>query len=152
VLGRLVATAALAILAGVALSLRDLVLPSPRQIPLPLEDLVMVGWVLGLVAIGWVTAQLIDPPVGFLVAPVAVLVVVGVTIVAKLLRYPTASLTGDGFEILIWVWMLVGLVGAVLGSRPALRVRSGELAASIGVGLLVVAGAVGAVPYVLASS
>jgi hypothetical protein len=149
-LGRLVATAALAILAGIALSLRDLVLPSPRQIPLPLEDLVMVGWVLGLVAIGWVTAQLIDPPVSFLVAAAAVLVVVGVTIVAKQLRYPTASLTGDGFEILIWVWMVIGLVGAVLGSRPALRVRSDELAATIGVGLLVVAGVVGAVPYVLA--
>jgi hypothetical protein len=152
VLGRTGATAGLAILAGIALSLRDLVLPSPRQIPLPLEDLVMVGWVLGLLAIGWVTAQLVHPPIGFLVAPAAVLVVVGITIVAKQLRYPTASLTGDGFEILIWVWMLIGLVGAVLGSRPALRVRSGEVAASIGMGLLVVAAAVEALPYMLADS
>jgi lysylphosphatidylglycerol synthetase-like protein (DUF2156 family) len=151
-LGRVAATVTLAVLAGIALSLRDLVLPAPRQVPLPLVDLVMVGWVQGLVAIGWVTAQLIDPPVGFFVAPAAVLVVVGVTIVATQLRYPTASLTGEAFEILIWVWMLVGLVGAVIGSRPAFRVRSRELAASIGLGLLVIAGAVGAVPYVLASS
>jgi hypothetical protein len=149
---RVLAVVALAVLAGLALSLRDLILPSPRQVPLPLEDLVMVGWVLGLVALGWVTAQLIDPPVGFLVAPAAVLVLIAVTIVAKLLRYPTASLTGDGFEILIWVWMLIGLLGAILGTRPALRVRPAEVAAALGAGLLVIAGAVGAVPYVLASS
>jgi hypothetical protein len=150
VLGRIAATVGLAILAGIALSLRDLVLPPPRQVPLPLGDLVLMGWVVSLVVIGWATAQLIEPPGRFLVAPAAVLIVVGVTIVAKQLRYPTASLTGDGFEVLIWVWMLIGLVAAVLGSRQALRVRSGELAATIGVGLLVVAGAVGAVPYVLA--
>jgi len=148
--GRIAATAALAIFAGIALSLRDLVLPPPRQIPLPLEDLVLMAWVFSLVVIGWATAQLIDPPVRFVAAPAAVLIVVGVTIVAKLLRYPTASLTGDGFEVLIWVWMLIGLVAAVLGSRQALRARSGELAAVFGLGLLVVSGAVGAVPYVLA--
>ena len=148
--GRIAATAALAIFAGIALSLRDLVLPPPRQIPLPLEDLVLMAWVFSLVVIGWATAQLIDPPVRFVAAPAAVLIVVGVTIVAKLLRYPTASLTGDGFEVLIWVWMLIGLVAAVLGSRQALRARSGKLAAVFGLGLLVVSGAVGAVPYVLA--
>ena len=148
--GRIAATAGLAIFAGIALSLRDLVLPPPRQIPLPLEDLVLMAWVFSLVVIGWATAQLIDPPVRFVAAPAAVLIVVGVTIVAKLLRYPTASLTGDGFEVLIWVWMLIGLVAAVLGSRQALRARSGELAAVFGLGLLVVSGAVGAVPYVLA--
>jgi hypothetical protein len=148
--GRIAATAGLAVFAGIAVSLRDLVLPPPRQVPLPLEDLVLMGWVISLVVIGWATAQLFEPPVRYLVAPAAVLIVVGVTIVAKQLRYPTASLTGDGFEVLIWVWMLIGLVAAVLGSRQALRARSGELAAVIGVGLLVVSGAVGAVPYVLA--
>jgi hypothetical protein len=149
---RVIAVVTLAVLAGIALSLRDLILPPPRQVPLPLEDLVMVGWVLGLVVVGWVTAQLVDPPVGLLLAPAAVLVVVGVTIVAKQLRYPSASLTGDGFEVLIWAWMLIGLVGAVLGSRPAFRARSSQHAATMGAGLLVVAGAVGAAPYVLANS
>jgi hypothetical protein len=148
--GRIAATAGLAIFAGIALSLRDLLLPPPRQIPLPLEDLVLVAWVFSLVVIGWATAQLIDPPVRFVVAPAAALVAVGVALLAKQLRYPDAPLTGDGFEILIWVWAVIALAAAVFGRYPAVRVRSGRLAGAIGAGLLMVAGAVGAVPYVLA--
>ncbi len=149
-LSRVLAIAVFAIFAGVALSLRDLILPSPRQIPLPLGNLVMVGWVLALVAIGWVTAQLTHSSVGLVMAPAAVLLAVSVAVVAKQLRYPTASLTGDGFAILIWVWVLIGVAGAIIGLHPAVRVKSSQLAATIGAGLLVVAGAVGAVPYLLA--
>ena len=39
-IGRVLAIVALAVLAGLALALRDLVLPPPRQVPLPLESLV----------------------------------------------------------------------------------------------------------------
>jgi hypothetical protein len=150
VLGRVVATGILAVLAGIAFSLRDLVLLPPRLVPLPLEDLVLVGWVLGLLAIGWVAAQLLDPSAGLVAAPAVALAAVAVTLVAKQLRYPAAPLTGDGFEILIWVWALIGLIGAALGSYPPLRMRSRRVAAAAGAGLLAVAGAVSAVPYVLA--
>jgi hypothetical protein len=148
--GRVAATAGLAILAGIGLSLRDLVLPPPRQVPLPLEDLVLVGWLLSLAVIGWATAQLIEPPVSFVVAPAAALVAVGVALLAKQLRFPGAPLTGDGFEILILVWVVIALAAAAFGRFQPLRVRSSGLAAALGAGLLVVAGAVGAVPYVLA--
>jgi hypothetical protein len=150
VLGRIAATVGLAILAGIALSLRDLVLPPPRQIPLPLEHLVLVGWLLSLVVIGWATAQLVDPPIRFVVAPAAALVALGVAIVAKELRFPGAPLTGDGFDVLIWVWAVIALAAVALGRHPAVRVRSQGLAAAMGAAFLVVAGAVGAVPYILA--
>ncbi|MGH2473149.1 MAG: hypothetical protein ACRDG6_12305 [Candidatus Limnocylindria bacterium] len=70
-LGRVVATVGLAILAGIAFSLRDLVLPPPRQVPLPLGDLVLFSWLLALAATGWATGQLIGPPAGILAAPAA---------------------------------------------------------------------------------
>jgi hypothetical protein len=119
-------------------------------VPLPLEDLVLAGWLLSLGVIGWATAQLTDPPLRFVVAPVAAVVAVGVAVLAKQLRFPGAPLTGDGFQILIVVWAIIALAGAVFGRYPALRVRSSRLATATGAVLLLVAGAVGAVPYVLA--
>jgi hypothetical protein len=113
-LGRIAASVGLAIFAGIAVSLRDLVLPPPRQIPLPLEDMVLLGWLLSLMVIGWVTAQLIDRPVRFVVAPAAALLAVGVALVARQFRFPGALLTGDGFEILIWVWAVIALTAASL--------------------------------------
>jgi len=121
--GRIVAIATIAVLAGLVLSLRDLVIPPPRQVPLPLGDLVLVGWLLALVVIGWATAQLIDIPWRFLVAPAAVFVVVAVALAAKQVRYPEAPLVGDGFEVLIWIYAAFGLLGAGLGSLSAMRRR-----------------------------
>jgi hypothetical protein len=151
-LARIALAATLAILAGIALSLRDLVLPPPRQVPLPLGDLVLVGWVLALAVTGWATAQLIRPPLGFVAAPAAAIIAIGVALLAKQLRYPEAPLTGDAFEILIWVYALIGLFGAILGLHPALRARSSGLAAREAVVLLLVAALVAAVPQVLARS
>jgi hypothetical protein len=148
--GRIAAIAAIAVLAGTALSLRDLVLPPPRQVPLPFGDLVLMGWLLALVVIGWATSQLIDPPVRFLVAPVAGLVAFGVALAAKQVRYPDASLVGDGFEVLILIYAAVALFGAALGSLPALRTKSRELAGEVTAAMIVAAGVVGAIPYVLA--
>ena len=148
--GRIAAIAAVAVLAGTALSVRDLVLPPPRQVPLPLGDLVLVGWLLALVVIGWATAQLIDPPIRFLVAPAAALVAFGVALAAKQVRYPDAPLVGDGFEVLIWIYAGLGLLGAGLGSLSALRTRPPERIAGVTAGLIVVTGVLGAVPYILA--
>ncbi len=148
--GRIAAIAAVAVLAGTVLSVRDLVLPPPRQVPLPLGDLVLVGWLLALVVIGWATAQLIDPPIRFLVAPAAALVAFGVALAAKQVRYPDAPLVGDGFEVLIWIYAGLGLLGAGLGSLSALRTRPPERIAGVTAGLIVVTGVLGAVPYILA--
>ncbi len=148
--GRIAAIAAVAVLAGTALSVRDLVLPPPRQVPLPLGDLVLVGWLLALVVIGWATTQLIDPPIRFLVAPAAALVAFGVALAAKQVRYPDAPLVGDGFEVLIWIYAGLGLLGAGLGSLSALRTRPPERIAGVTAGLIVVTGVLGAVPYILA--
>jgi hypothetical protein len=148
--GRFVAIAAIAAVAGLALSLRDLVLPPPRQVPLPLGDLVLMGWLLALVVIGWATAQLIDIPWRFLVAPAAVFVVVGVALAAKQVRYPEAPLVGDGFEVLIWIYVAFGLLGAGLGSLSALRTGPPQRAAMVTTALIVVTSALGAVPYILA--
>ena len=148
--GRIAAIAAVAVLAGTALSVRDLVLPPPRQVPLPLGDLVLVGWLLALVVIGWATTQLIDPPIRFLVAPAAALVAFGVALAAKQVRYPNASVVGDGFEVLIWIYAGLGLLGAGLGSLSALRTRPPERIAGVTAGLIVVTGVLGAVPYILA--
>jgi hypothetical protein len=149
-LGRVVAIAAPAIIAGIALSLRDLVLPPPRQVPLPLEGLVIVSWLFALVVVGWFAAQVISGPLRIVAAPAASALAIGVALVAKLVRYPDAPLVGDGFEVLIWIYAAVGLVGAALGSLPALRAKSRELAGGITAALIVVAGMLGAVPYVVA--
>jgi hypothetical protein len=148
--GRILAIAALAVLAGMVLSLRDLVLPPPRQVPLPLGDLVLMGWLLALVVIGWAATQLIDSPVRFLVAPAAALVAFAVALAAKQVRYPDAPLVGDGFEVFIWIYAAFGLLGAGLGSLSALRTRPPERAAVVTTSLIVVAGVLGAVPYILA--
>lgn len=148
--GRLVAIAALAILAGIAVSLRDLVLPAPRQVPLPLEGLLIVSWLFALAIVGWFVAQVVRGPLRIVAAPAAAALAICVALVSKLVRYPDAPLVGDGFEILIWIYVVVGLVGAALGSLPALRTKSGEFAGGVTAGLIVVAGVVGAVPYVLA--
>jgi hypothetical protein len=149
-LGRLVATAALAILAGIALSVRDLVIPPPQQIPLPLDGLVIVSWLFALAIVGWFAAQAIDGPLRIVAAPAAAALAIGVALIAKLVRYPDAPLVGDGFEVLIWVYAAVGLFGAALGSLPALRAKSRDFAGRITAGLILVAGVLGAVPYVLA--
>jgi hypothetical protein len=148
--GRLVATAALASLAGIALSLRDLVLPPPTQFPIPLEGLVIMSWLFALAVVGWFAAQVISGPLRIVAAPAASVLAIGVALVAKLVRYPDAPLVGDGFEVLIWIYAAVGLVGAALGSLPALRTTSREGAGAVTAALIVVAGAVGAVPYILA--
>jgi len=148
--GRIGAIVVVAVVAGMALSLRDLVLPPARQVPLPLGDLVLMGWLLALVVIGWATAQLIDPPVRFLIAPMAALVAFGVVLAAKQVRYPDAPLVGDGFEVVVLIYAAFGLLGAVLGSMSSLRVRPPERAAGLTAGLLVVTGVLGAVPYILA--
>jgi hypothetical protein len=150
VVGRLGAIAALAILAGIALSLRDLVLPPPRQVPLPLEGLVIVSWLFALAMVGWLTAQVIDGPLRLVVAPGAVVLAFAVAFLCKVLRYPDAPLVGDGFEVLIWIYAAVGLVGAALGSLSALRMKSQEGAGRVSAGLVILAGMLGALPYVLA--
>lgn len=148
--GRLAAVAALAIAAGLALSLRDLVLPPPRQVPLPLEGLVIVSWLFALAIVGWFVAQVTRGPLRLFAAPAAAALTIGVALVSKLVRYPDAPLVGDGVEVLIWIYALVGLVGAAVGSLPALRTKSREFAGGISAGLIVVAGVLGVVPYVLA--
>jgi hypothetical protein len=151
-LARIAMAATLAILAGITFSLRDLVLPPPRQVPLPLGELVLVGWALALATTGWATAQLLRPPLGFVAAPAAAVIAIGVALLAKQLRYPEAPLTGDAFEILIWVYAGIGLLGAILGLHPALRARSSRHAATVGALLLILSGVVAAVPQVLARS
>lgn len=89
---------------------------------------------------------------GIVAAPAAAVLAIAVAVLAKQVRYPDAPLTGDGFAVLIWGYAFVGLVGAIVGLHPALRVGSTQVAASIGAGLIVAAGAVAAVPYVLARS
>jgi len=149
-IGRVLAIVALAVLAGLALALRDLVLPPPRQVPLPLESLVVVSWVFALAALGWLAAQLFGGPLRLLVAGASAVVAIGLALAAKQVRYPDSSLVGDGFEILIWIYVALGLVGAAVGSLPALRASPVERAAGLAAVLVVVAGALGAVPYVLA--
>ena len=148
--GRLVAIATLAILAGIALSMRDLVLPPPRQVPLPLEGLVIGSWLFALVIIGWFVAQVIGGPLRIVAAAAAAALAIFVALISKLVRYPDAPLVGDGFEVLIWIYAGIGVLGAAAGSLPALRTKSGEFAGGITAGLIVVAGVVGAIPYVLA--
>jgi hypothetical protein len=147
---RIASLAAVALLAGIVFSVRDLLLPAPRQVPLPLEGLVIVGWVVGLATIGWTCAQLAGPLLGLILAPLAGVAAVGVAIASKMLRYPSAPLVGDGFEILIWAYTVIALVGAVVGLHPALRARSRDLATTIGSGLIAAAGTVSAIPYLLA--
>ena len=130
--------------------MRDLVLPPPRQVPLPLESLVVVSWVFALAALGWLAAQLFGGPLRLLVAGASGAVAIGLALAAKQVRYPDSSLVGDGFEILIWIYVALGLVGAAVGSLPALRASPVERAAGLAAVLVVVAGALGAVPYVLA--
>jgi hypothetical protein len=149
-LGRIAAIAGFAILAGLAFSLRDLVLPPPRQVPLPLEGLVIVSWLLALAIVGWFAAHVIEGPLRIVAAPAAAALAIGVALVAKLVRYPDAPLVGDGFEVLIWVYAAVGLFGAALGSLPALRTKSREVAGRVTAALIIVAGVLGALPYVLA--
>ena len=148
--GRIVAIAALAVLAGLMLSLRDLVIPPPRLVPLPLEGLVIVSWLLALGIIGWFAAQVVDGPLRIFAAPAAAVIAIAVALTAKLLRYPNAPLAGDGFEVLIWIYAAIGLAGAGLGSLSALRTRPPERAAGITAGLIVVTGVLGAVPYIMA--
>jgi hypothetical protein len=150
VLGRIGATVALAALAGLILSLRDLVIPPPRQFPIPLGDLVLLSWLFSLAIVGWFAAQVIDGPVRIVVAIAAAAVALGVALVSKQLRYPESPLVGDGFEVLIVIYAAVALFGAALGSLPALRAKSRELAGGVTAAMIVVAGVAGAVPYVLA--
>jgi hypothetical protein len=148
--GRVALIAALAILAGIAFSVRDLVLPPPRQVPLPLEVLVFVAWLFSLAIVGWFVAQVTSGSLRIVAAPAAAALATGVALVSKLARYPDAPLVGDGFEVLIWIYAAVGLVGAALGSLPALRTKSREFAGGVTAALVVFAGVVGAIPYVLA--
>jgi hypothetical protein len=148
--GRIAAIAAIAVLAGMVLSLRDLVLPPPRQIPLPLEGLVILSWLSALAIVGWFAAQVIDGPLRIVAAPTAAALAIGVALVSKLARYPDAPLVGDGFEVLIGIYAVFGLLGAGLGSLSALRARPPARAAGVTAGLMVVIGVLGAVPYILA--
>lgn len=149
-LGRVLATIALAALAGLILSLRDLVIPPPRLIPIPLGDLVLLSWLFSLAIVGWFAAQVSDGPVRVVAALAGVAVAIGVALASKQLRYPESPLFGDGFEVLIVIYAAVALFGAALGSLPALRTKSRELAGGVTAAMLVVAGVAGAVPYVLA--
>jgi hypothetical protein len=147
-MGRAFTGLLLAFLAGIAVSVRDLVLPLPSVTPLPLEGLVWASWILALLIAGWGTTQLVRGTRGVLLAPVAALIVVGVAIVAKQLRHPAAPITGDGFEILIWVYALIGLVGGALARLgPPFAT---DRVVSVSTTLLVVAAAIGAVPYLMA--
>ena len=148
--GRVVAISALAVLTGLVFSLRDLVLPPPREIPLPVGDLVLVSWVFALMTLGWLVAQLSDGLLRVLLAAASALLAIGVTLAAKQVRFPESSLVGDGFEILIWIYLALGVIGAALGSFSMLRTRPAGRAAGLGAVLIVIAGLVGAVPYVLA--
>jgi hypothetical protein len=150
-IGRIFAIGSFAIFAGLAFSLRDLILPSPRQIPLPLGDLVLVSVLLALTALGWFVAQVTSAPLRLILAPASTAFAIGVALFAKQIRFPEAPLVGDGFEILIWIYAAVGFIGAVLGSLPALRTTPSERAAAVTVGIIVLSGVLGAVPYVLAS-
>ena len=148
--GRIAAVAAIAVLAGLALSLRDLVIPPPREVPLPFEGLVIVSWLFALGIVGWFAAQVVDGPLRIFAAPAAAALAIAVALVAKLIRYPDAPLVGDGFEVLIWIYAAFGLLGAGLGSLSALQTRRPERAAGVTAGLIVVTGVLGAVPYILA--
>jgi hypothetical protein len=148
--GRIAAVAAIAVLAGLALSLRDLVIPPPREVPLPFEGLVIVSWLFALGIVGWFAAQVVDGPLRIVAAPAAAALAIVVALVAKLVRYPDAPLVGDGFEVLIWIYAGFGLLGAGVGSLSALRTRPPERAAGVTAALIAVTGVVGAVPYILA--
>jgi hypothetical protein len=95
-------------------------------------------------------AQLLGGPLRFIAAAASAVLAIGVALTAKQLRYPESPLVGDGFEILIWIYVAAGLIGAALGSVSALRARRVDRAARLTAVFIVVAGAVGAAPYVLA--
>jgi len=147
---RVAVTMVIAILGGVVFTLRDWFFP-PRHVPVPFEDLILFAWVLALAAIGWTASQLLGRRAGVLLAPVAALVAIGVALFAKAFRFPTAPLVGDGFEILIWGYLLVAAVAATVGGFTAIRARSASLAAAIGTIAVLIAGTIGAIPYVLAA-
>ena len=85
------------------------------------------GWIVVLVAasvvVGWLTARLVAPPALVIAAPAAVLLMLGVVLGAKLLRYPDAPLVGDGFSILVGCYAIAGLVGGALGRLRLFRPR-----------------------------
>jgi len=80
-------------------------------------------WILFLVAasvtLGWFGAQLGFGRVALLMAPLAVVLMLGVVLGVKYLRLPAAPLVGDGFRVLVAIYAACGLLGAALG-----RVRS----------------------------
>jgi hypothetical protein len=143
---RLFAALLVAVLAGLASSLRDLVLPQ-RAGPLPVESLVLVGFLLAIAVSGWFAGRSVGMPLGVGVAALSALVVVAVAIAAKQARYPAAPLTGDGFEILLAVYVGVGSAAGLLGARAPV----GSTRVALGVACLLIAAAaiIAAVPYLL---
>lgn len=130
------------------MSLRDLLIPA-RAGPLTAENLVLVGFGISLVTVGWFAAQSLGIPIGLLVAPVTALVLIGAALVAKQVRYPAAPLTGDGFEVFVLIYAGISLIGGALGALPQLRARSSRRALAIAVALISAAALIASVPYLL---
>jgi hypothetical protein len=77
-------------------------------------------WAVVLVAaclyVGWLLAQLSPAPVSLIAAPVLAVLMIAVILGVKAVRWPSAPLVGDGFEIVVALYGAAGLVGALIGS------------------------------------
>jgi hypothetical protein len=77
------------------------------------------------VCVGWSLAQLSRTPLSLVAAPVLAVLMVAVILGVKLIRWPSAPLVGDGFEIVVAIYAGAGALGALLGlMRPVRWLRS----------------------------
>jgi hypothetical protein len=112
-------------------------------------------WILVITAasvyLGWQVAQLTSAPISLIAATVLVVVMIGVILGVKYARVPWAPLMGDGFAILVAVYAAAGVLGALAGRTPWLRVRTVAGAARTGLWLAPVIVAVSLATYALSS-
>lgn len=103
------------------------------------------------VYVGWLVSQLSTAPASLVGAPLLVLCMIAALMGVKILRWPSAPLVGDAFEIFVAIYAAVGLFGAFVGLVPSLRAPV-RVAERTGIWLTAVALAVGAVTLVLDSA
>lgn len=103
------------------------------------------------VYVGWLASQLSSAPGSLLGGPLLVLCMLAALLGIKILRWPSAPLVGDAFEIFVAIYAAVGLFGAFLGLAPWLRVPA-SAAERTGLGLTAVALVVGIGTFVLDSA
>ena len=142
----LVALALAAVATGLALSL-ILIGNGPGASGLVGGHYWIVVFVCASVVVGWLAAQLIRTPLIALLSPAAVLVVIGIVMFVKLLRFPNAPLVGDGFAFLVAWYVLCGFTATALGQTPRFRAISPTRAIRAGLLLIALVALLSVLPY-----